>query len=331
MRLLPLCLVGLVLGCAWPLVTDHWARTIPVDSMYSWDTEWGAMPEGQSIGNTHGGMAVDARGRIYASRDTAPAVLVFNQRGRLVDSWGEELGGGLHGLCLREEDGEEYLYLAHTGRHEVGKATLDGEILWTVGVPMESGLYESAGQYLPTGIAVAGDGSFYVADGYGKGVVHRYGADREYLGWFGGPGEGDGQFRTPHGIIVDERRPFPRVLVADRENGRVQSFDMDGDFLEVLPVEFRRPCGFALGTDGTLAVPELAGRVSVLDADDNLLGRPGDNPNQDQWANNGLPTDRWTPGLFISPHGAAFDGDGNLFVQDWVAAGRFTRLVRTVQ
>lgn len=273
-------------------------------------------------------MAVDRAGRIYASRDAAPAVLVFDASGKQVDAWGEDLAGGLHGMCLVEEKGVEFLYLAHTGHHQVWKTTLQGEVLWKLDMPTDSGIYGQASEYLPTSIAVAEDGRLFVADGYGKGFVHRFAADRSYLGSFGGPGEEPGQFHTPHGLAVDGRATPPRLLVADRENGRVQAFDLDGKLQSVLPVRFRRPCGVALGPDGRIAVPELAGCVTLLGEGDRLLARLGDNPDPTQWAQNGLPREAWQPGVFISPHGAAFDAEGNLYVQDWLASGRYTRLVR---
>lgn len=327
MRLFGLCVLALALGCAAQVLPDSWPRLGNDQALFVWDASWGSLPDEESIGNTHGGMAVDGKGLIYASRDAAPAVLVFDARGRLRDSWGDDLAGGLHGMCLVQEGEQEFLYFAHTGRHEVLKTTLQGEVLWRLGVPPAEGIYVSADQYLPTGVAVAADGSLFVADGYGKGYVHRYNAAQEYLGSFGGPGKEEGQFHTPHGLAVDDRGIFPRLLVADRENGRVQAFDFDGNFLEMVATELRRPCGVAVGANGRLAIPELAGRVTLLDAQDQVLAHLGDNPNQAHWANNGLSTKEWQAGVFISPHGAAFDGKGNLYVQDWLAAGRFTRLV----
>jgi sugar lactone lactonase YvrE len=310
------------------MLPETWPRLGQDSALFVWDESWSAAPDRLELGNTHGGMAVDRAGLIYASRDTAPAMLIYNQRGQQVGAWGDDLGGGLHGMCLVEEQGEEYLYLAHTARHQVLKTTLSGTVLWTLDLPEGSGIYAAASEYHPTSIAVATDGRIFVADGYGKGYVHRYSAAREYLGSFGGPGNGEGEFHTPHGLIVDERGAHARVLVADRENNRVQAFDLEGKFESVLPVEFRRPCGVAIGHDGRLAVPELAGRVSLLNAQDQLLTRLGDNPDSSQWAQNGLPREQWQAGIFISPHGAAFDQRGNLYVQDWLAAGRFTRLVR---
>jgi hypothetical protein len=36
--------------------------------------------------------------------------------------------------------------------------------------------------------------------------------------------------------------------------------------------------------------------------------------------------DRWKPGRFVHPHDACFDRDGNIFVAEWVATGRISKL-----
>jgi hypothetical protein len=37
---------------------------------------------------------------------------------------------------------------------------------------------------------------------------------------------------------------------------------------------------------------------------------------------------KWQPGKFIHPHDACFDKEGNIFVAEWVASGRVTKLRR---
>ena len=54
-------------------------------------------------------------------------------------------------------------------------------------------------------------------------------ADGDHTLSWGEPGSGPGQFMLPHGVWVDSRG---RVLVADRENDRVQAFSQDGEFLD---------------------------------------------------------------------------------------------------
>jgi len=298
---------------------------------FEWVRGWGRLPGGRRLGNTHGCIVVDSQDRIYLNTDTEDAVVVFAPDGRVVKTWGKELAGGLHGMALVQEDGREFLLLAHIGRHQVMKSTLDGEILWTLDFPKESGLYESAERYLPTSVAPLPDGGFLVADGYGASWIHRYDRERKYVTSFGGPGSELGQLNCPHGIWVETRGEEPLLLVADRENGRIQVFDLDGRARrEVKDVEhdlLRRPCHMH-PFESRLAVADLAGRVTLLDRELGLIAHLGDNPDLARRAQNGVPPEEWKDGEFISPHCVNWDSRGNLYVTDWVSAGRITKLAR---
>src|SRR5438874_4815845 len=96
---------------------------------YEWVHGWGLLPGGADYGNTHGGIVIDASERVYVNTDTANAVLMFDTDGRFIGSWGKEFAGGLHGMTLVRECDREILYLTHTGRHEVVKTTLDGQVI----------------------------------------------------------------------------------------------------------------------------------------------------------------------------------------------------------
>ena len=293
---------------------------------YEWQGEWGALPGGVALGSTHGRVAVDALGNVYVQTDTERAVCVFDADGKFLRSFGSGLAGGLHGMALVREGEEEFLYMTHLGQGRVLKTTLAGRELWSLGWPEESGLYESADQYRPTSVAVAPNGDLYVADGYGLSWIHRYDRERKYLGSFGGPGEEPGKLRTPHGIWMQSGGDEPVLLVADRENHRVQSFDLEGKFIELWDEGFRRPCYLA-DREGVLALADLDGGVTLLDAEGKPLAVLGDNPDATQRARNDLaPVDR-TPGLFVSPHGLAWAADGSLYVVEWLREGRVTKLV----
>ena len=198
--------VPFVLASATFLISQERDAKRPLgegEHTYRWVDDWIRLPVGMQIGNTHGCIITDARGRVYFNTDTENAVMIFDSNGKYVKSWGADLRGGLHGMTIVEEGDTEYLYLTHTARHRVFKATLDGEILWELGWPEESGVYSKEDEYRPTSIVVAPNGHIYVADGYGKSWVHHYDADRKYVRSFGGPGREDGQLRTPHGLWLD--------------------------------------------------------------------------------------------------------------------------------
>jgi len=294
---------------------------------FRWDPAFGRTQDGADLGSTHGCVQVDAQGRIYVNSDTERAVMVFAKDGKLLRSFGAEFANGLHGMTLVREGEQEFLYLAHIGRHEVAKLTLEGEVLWRLGWPEESGKYEQEGEYRPTSVAVLPDGGLFVADGYGKSWVHQYDSKRKYLRSIGGPGNAPGQFQTPHGMAIDRRGGKSRLLVCDRENHRLEYFDLDGNYLGLVEGMLRRPCNVSFHGD-TLAVADLAGRVTLLDEQNQLICHLGDNPDPALRASNQILRDLWKDGEFTAPHGLAFGPEGDLYVEEWNLLGRLVRLER---
>ena len=59
-----------------------------------------------------------------------------------------------------------------------------------------------------------------------------------------------------------------------------------------------------------------------------LVTQRGDNPDESLRAVNGVPREQWVDGLFLAPHSAAWDAEGNLDGQDWNAVGRVNKLRR---
>jgi DNA-binding beta-propeller fold protein YncE len=267
---LPAAFAGaLALALAFPAQDAGEIRLGAGDQTYRWMRGWAKLPAGTSLGNTHGCIVVDKADNVYVNTDTENAVIVFDRAGNFVRSFGNELAGGLHGMLLREENGTEYIYGTHIAQRIALKMTLAGEVLWTLGCPAESGLYEDQNQYHPTSIAVAPNGDLYVADGYGLSWIHVFDAERRYKRTLGGRGGLRGQFQTCHGIAIEPWRGAPALLVADRENDRVQVLDLDGRVRAVIGGDLRRPC-HVQWKDGAMLLPGLAGRVSVVDADSSL-------------------------------------------------------------
>ncbi len=322
--------IALFAVAAWPELVASARDQVVLGSgahRYEWVKGWGELPAGMSLGNTHGCVIVDRQERVYMNTDTENAVIVFSREGKFIKAWGKELAGGLHGMCIVTEGDKEFLYMTHLGRHEALKATLDGEILWTLPWPEEAHLYANAGEYAPTSIAVAPDGTMFVADGYGKSWIHQYDKERKYVRSFGGPGSDVGKLATPHGLWMDMRGDKPVLQVADRENHRVQSFDLEGRSLGVIATDLRRPCHMHQRA-GETVVADLAGRISLFDAKNALIEHLGDNPDPALRAQNGVPREKWKDGEFLSPHCARFDSRGDIYVLDWNSLGRISKLRR---
>lgn len=287
-----------------------------------------AQPDNQLLGPTHGGIVIDKAGNIYMSTDTPRGIVVFAPDGKFVRAFGPTR---IHAMQLRAEGGTEFIYAARASEHEVTKLKLDGTVEWTMAWPEESGIYTKATEFNPTNIVAAPDGSIFVADGYGKKFIHKYDKNRKYVKSFGGPGTTtpaeDGKFNTCHGLAMDTRGPMPLLFVCNRESGRVEHWDLDGNLVKVLQRDLRMPAGADVRGDYA-AIAELKGRVTVLGKDNQIVAKVGDNPNDKQWANFGLVTDQWTDGMCNSPHAVALDKAGNLIVAEWSKFGRVIKFAR---
>lgn len=296
--------------------------------------DWGELPASIAYGNTHG-VCEDSQGRIYIHHTVNDAsqshdsMVVFDANGKFVKSWGAEFRGGAHGLHIHKEGSQEFLYLCDTNRAIVVKATLDGEIVWSIGYPEESEAYKPADgkkiKYSPTNLAIAPNGDIYVADGYGSSYINQYGKNGSYIRTFGGPGKDAGQLDCPHGVVVDLRGSQPNLIVADRGNARLQRFTLAGEHIDFIDGT-SLPCHFDIYKNGDLLIPDLGARVTLMNKQNQLIAHLGDDSATDWRKTRTLPRTAFQPGKFICPHGACFDQAGNIFVVEWVEVGRVTKL-----
>jgi hypothetical protein len=298
---------------------------------------WAKLPEGMKFGNTHM-VQEDAAGRIFIHHQggAGGSVFVFDPDGKFIKAWGKEYSGGAHGMQMRKEGSEEFLYFATTGMGKIVKTNLDGDVVFNNSYPQDAkdakGMpcYPDGKRFVPTNIAFAPNGDFYVADGYGKNFIHQYNSKGEWIRTWGGSGGADGQMNCNHGIFCDTRDSSnPRLLVADRGNERLQYFSLDGKHLATIkPAEangYRHPCHFDQRGD-VMVCPGLKGRVTILDKENKIIAVLGDNPDGNLAGKNGVGPDKRKPGVFVSPHGASFDRAGNIYVTEWVSDGRVIKL-----
>ena len=75
-------------------------------------------------------------------------------------------------------------------------------------------------------------------------------------------------------------------------------------------------------------MPDLHGRLVILDKGNTIVSVLGNNPDPAKGGNYNIPQDQWVEGIFSGTHGSSWDGEGNLYVQDWNVAGRIMKLVR---
>jgi streptogramin lyase len=185
-----------------------------------------------------------------------PPVLHFDPSGKLLASFGAGMFVFPHGIAL-DKQGNVYVADADgkDGKGDVVvKFSPEGKVLMTLGHP---GMPGSAEGYFdkPTSVAVAPDGTIFVADGHGPGSnarIVKIAPDGTWIKTWGKEGKGPGEFDVPHGIALDSQG---RVFVADRSNSRIQIFDQDGKFLAEWR-QFVRPSAVFIDKNDTIYVAD---------------------------------------------------------------------------
>ena len=191
-----------------------------------------------------------------------PRVLTLDdETGEPLAAWGADLIADAHLLAVQGE----HLYIVDRDAHQVIVTTLDGEVRFRLGARHRP----LAPFNHPTDVAVAGDGTIYVSDGYAGASVHRFSRDGAPIGRWGGWGTGPGEFVNPHAIWVMRDG---RVVVADRENGRLQVFDAAGALLAIWP-GFFRPADIWGDAQDRLYVVDGVPTLTLLAPDGALIGR----------------------------------------------------------
>ncbi len=307
---------------------------------------WAQLPAQYTWQTTHN-VAVDKAQNLYVIHEGRenlkdhPSIFVFDAQGKFIRAFGKQFQGGGHGIEVRNEGGTEFLYVcAYQQVKAFAKMTLTGETVWERYAPMDSGIYAKdedkvrvkrwgRDAFMPTNFAFLDDGGFLLTDGYGSFHIHRYDKNGNWVSKFGGPGKGEGTFSTPHGIWID-RRPGreQRIVVCDRANGTLQYLTMDGKYIETLK-GYGLPANLDTWKD-LLLVPELHARITLLNSKNEVVARLGEDVERVTKLVKDVRGDsnKWVDGKFVHPHDACFDASGNIFVAEWVATGRITKLRR---
>ena len=287
---------------------------------YTMDEHWAKLPEGWEM--PAAAVAGDSKDRIFCfNRDPDHPIVIFDREGNYLSSWGAGVIAFAHAILL---DPEDNVWLVDRNNHQVMKFTPEGELLMTIGQKgfrsdtgvaqddLSSTAFQSVTHggepfNMPAGIAFNPSGEIFIADGYANARVHKFSAQGQHLMSWGGPGTGPGEVNLPHGVWIDRQG---RVLVADRENDRVQVFNQDGEHLSTWPTKLIGPALFCVDDDDVVYIPEHnGGLVSILSLEGERLAQWGSMENR-------------------SCHGIWVDSHKDLYVVMPGAWGRTRRVVK---
>jgi len=315
------------------------------DRQYELVEGWGQLPEGWRWGQC-AGVACDSEDNVHVFTRTEHPNMVFDKSGKLIDHWGEELFEHPHGICITPA--QDDVYYVETITHLVTKFSKGGRHLLSIGkrhqpsdtgyteeirepvsdprisgggIPIINGVAHGAGPFhQPTDISIAANGDIYVSDGYRNSRVHRFSADGTLLKSVGEPGnakdlkgtkDGPNLYHTPHGIWVHK----DRVYVSDRENYRIQVYDLDLNHLDIWTGLARPTKIYVDPREEVMYVSELDDRFSLLNLDGTFIGSYGGERSND-------------PGKFWGPHGIWTDSEGSIYVAEVLNGARMQKFAR---
>lgn len=287
---------------------------------------WGALPEDKNIGPLHGDLALDRAGNVYASLESEAGVAVFDKFGKFVKT----LKPGLqqfHSLTSVVEDDKEYLWGAQYQANRAVKFDLEGNVVAVL--PNEKTGEPEGGMGGLTEVLVAPDGHIFFFMGYGSKKIHKLNPDGTLVKTYGGKGTGKDQFTACHGAAIDLRYGEPRILVCDRDGRRMMHLTMDLEWIGIYgETPMRRPADVDIRGD-LAAVGEIEGRVILMDKEGKIVATLCDNPDEKQWATNGVPGDQLHDNAFSAPHGIKWGPQGQIYVTEYSQVGRLVALYPT--
>ena len=281
-----------------------------VNKNYEPQPYWCKLPYGMTFKNDATSVAVDSKDNVYIfSRGPVP-VMIFDSEGNYLDSWGADEFLRPHGISVDHEDN---LFLVDDQGHMVEKRTKEGKLIFRIGDKGKPAERQSGDIFnLPTDAIVDPDtGDIFVSDGYGNSRVHKFNSDGGHIKSWGEPGTDPGKFSLPHNITLTKDK---KIIVADRENFRLQIFNTDGEFIDQWHIH--HPMSVTVGPNENIFVGEmgpppvqegvknLGNSVAILSPAGKLLERIGGE----------LPGSE--PGQFVAPHGIAVDSKGSIYVAE---------------
>src|SRR2546428_4034641 len=228
------------------------------------------------------GVAVNSKGHIFVfsrGNTTGPAyaaaaaqLLEFAPDGKFL----REIGHHLYAWSFAHSvkvDKDDNIWVADKGSDMVIKFNPEGRVAMVFGrkqeasdegteplrhpkppLPPVDGMFRQV-----TDIAWDPAGNAYISDGYINSRVAKIDKDGNWLKSWREPGDGPGQFNTPHSIAADAQG---NIYVADRGNRRIQAFDSDGKLLRQITSDVPFDANAAQPAIGNKPGPNVTGTMA---------------------------------------------------------------------
>lgn len=256
------------------------------------------------------GVAVSSDGKVYVTETGGEGKIhVFNSAGQETSSFappGAEGSSRVPVYIAVSPNGE--IYVSDRDAATIFIFSADGSFQGRIDSPLGEGE-----MWHPLALAFDGAGDLYVTEVTPE--KHRVlvlDPERKLKLTFGRQGSGNGEFWFPNGLAVDTQG---RIYVSDSNNGRVQVFDKDGNFIAQIgrgmgKGDLAMPRGIAIDDSGHLFVVDTTGQsVKVYDTS----GTPPNSPIKFLYA---FGTAGGDESSFNFPNGLALDGHGKAYVTD---------------
>ncbi len=225
------------------------------------------LPPGITFGESTG-VAIDKRGHIYVFNRGTDPLMEFTEQGDYVQTLAKGIVASAHGLRI---DRHGNIWITDVANHTVLRLDKEGHVTMVLGRKGTADETEDLFNQ-PTDVAFGPDDEIFISDGYGNSRIVKLDKYGHFMKAWGKRGDGPGEFFTPHSLVVG---PDNLLYVADRDNLRLQIFDLEGNYIAQWK-HAGAPWCLDVAVDGTLWMTDgYANRVVHMDRSGNLLGTFG--------------------------------------------------------